>query len=393
MQVKDRNWPLDEVLRLLRKVSFFEGLSNEDLAQVASLVERVEVEEGEWIFREGDEGDSFYIVYSGGVELLVAHQSGSFEKLAYRRPGDAFGEMSLLDDAPRSAGARAREASVLLRVNREGFRRLLGENRIALRVMAALSRALRALDLRLSALERLGAKGGPAGGVDVAEISRVIQRGILPREAPRAPGYDLAAGTQLEDTGEGRTVWDHFPLADGRVGLAVMQVGGDGLPAGHHLALAKALFRSLAARDADLARLLEGANQGMVAAAVEGIEQPVEVGLLAVGEKAVEWAAAGRCSGAVIRRTGVLEELPSHGPPLGVLEGFRYDRHAVGLGPGDELLVLSEAPTGLFRGAADLVASLQGKPVGEIVATLQKALKKARGQAGVETSVLLLRKH
>lgn len=393
MRVKDMDWPLDEVVRLLRKVSFFEGLSNEDLAQVAALVERVEVDEGEWIFREGDEGDSFYIVHAGGVELLVTHQSGSPEKLAYRRPGDAFGEMSLLDGAPRSAGARAGEASVLLRVSREGFRSLLGENRIALRVMSALSRALRALDLRLSALERLGSKQASQSGVDVAELSRLIQRGILPREAPRLQGYDLGAGTLLEEQSEGRTMWDHFALADGRVGLAVVQVGGDGLPAGHYLALMRALFRSLAAHAADLGKILEGANRGLAAAAVEGVDQPVEVGLLAVGERGVDWVRAGWCPGAVIRRTGVLEELPAHGPPLGVLGGFRYEGNAVHLGPGDELLVLSEAPPGLFRGAADLVASLQGKPVGEIVTTLQKALRKARGQEGAETSVLLLRKH
>ena len=56
------------------------------------------------------------------------------------------------------------------------------------------------------------------------------------------------------------------------------------------------------------------------------------------------------------------------------------------------MVVLSGGSQGLFRGAADLVASLQGKPVGEIVGMVQKALKKAQPEDPVETSILFIRK-
>ena len=62
------------------------------------------------------------------------------------------------------------------------------------------------------------------------------------------------------------------------------------------------------------------------------------------------------------------------------------------LGAGDSVVVLSETPQGIFRGAADLVATLQGKPAGEIVTTLHKALAKAQPEIPVEASVLFIRK-
>ena len=69
-----------------------------------------------------------------------------------------------------------------------------------------------------------------------------------------------------------------------------------------------------------------------------------------------------------------------------------YGTQRMELGAGDAVIVLSEAPQGIFRGAADLVASLQGKPVGEVVSTVHKALKKAQEGEAAETSVLFIRK-
>jgi hypothetical protein len=120
--------------------------------------------------------------------------------------------------------------------------------------------------------------------------------------------------------------------------------------------------------------------------------QFVEAGMLIPSRSGVEWAGAGRCPGGVIRRTGVFQELTSQGPPLGMLAGFLYGTQRMELGAGDSVLVLSEASQGIFRGAADLVATLHGKPVGEVVSTLRKALSKARQDEDPDVSVLFVRK-
>jgi serine phosphatase RsbU (regulator of sigma subunit) len=122
------------------------------------------------------------------------------------------------------------------------------------------------------------------------------------------------------------------------------------------------------------------------------MEQYVEAGLLLPSEGHVEWAGAGRCLGGVIRRSGIFEEFTTHGPPLGMMEGFQYGTQQLSLGAGDAVVVISEASQGVFRGAADLVASLQGKPVGEIVSTVQRAMRKAQGDDPQEVSILFVRR-
>ena len=224
------------------------------------------------------------------------------------------------------------------------------------------------------------------------EISRVIQRGLLPSEAPRISGFDIAAGTSLVEDGPGRTLWDFFQLRGGRTGLVSLNVQGAGLPPGYYLAVTRSLLRELGRDHDDLQGLLARVNSGLAAAAVEGMDQYVEAGILLPSDGGVEWAGAGRCSGAVIRRNGLFDEFSTHGPPLGMMEGFIYGTERMELGAGDAVIVLSEVSKGIFRGAADLVASLQGKPVGEVVSTLHKALAKARPDDSVEASVLFVRK-
>jgi len=224
------------------------------------------------------------------------------------------------------------------------------------------------------------------------EISRIIQRGLIPRTAPRVKGYDIAAGTLLEEDGRGGTVWDFARLKDDRIALLTLNVQGEGLPPGHYLALARSLVRELGKDQQGLKGLLARVNSGLAAAVVEGMEQYVEAGILLPWDGHLEWVGAGRCLGGIIRRSGILEEFSTHGPPLGMLEGFRYETQRFELGVGDAVSVLSEASPGIFRGAADLVASLQGKPVGEIVATVQKALRKAQPRDPGETSILFVRR-
>ena len=225
-----------------------------------------------------------------------------------------------------------------------------------------------------------------------AEISRVIQRGLIPREAPRVKGYDIAAGTILDDDGSGGTIWDFAQLKDGRIALLTLSVLGTELPPAHYLAIARGLLRELGKDQESLRGLLARVNSGLASAVVEGMEQYVEAGVLLPGEGHVEWAGAGRCPGGIIRRTGIFEEFSTHGPPLGMMEGFLYGTQQMELGVGDSVIVLSEASQGIFRGAADLVAHLQGKPVGDIVTTVQKALRKAQPTGPVETSILFIRR-
>ena len=76
-----------------------------------------------------------------------------------------------------------------------------------------------------------------------------------------------------------------------------------------------------------------------------------------------------------------------------MLDGFQYGTEEFQIGTGDMVIVLSTGSTGLFRGAADLVSTLQQKPAGEVVATVHKAIRKLQGDDSEETTVLFMRKH
>ncbi len=106
----------------------------------------VEVKEGDYVFREGDLGTEMYIINEGKVEIL--NQVGDEEQLlALLEKGDFFGEMSVLEDLPRAASARAATDVRLLQINGSTFDQLLqGNPEIAVRMMRKLSRRLRETD-------------------------------------------------------------------------------------------------------------------------------------------------------------------------------------------------------------------------------------------------------
>jgi CRP-like cAMP-binding protein len=111
----------------------------------------VEVKTGEYVFREGDLGTEMYIINEGKVEIL--NQVGDEEQiLAVLEKGDFFGEMSVLEDLPRAASARALTDLRLLQINGSTFDHLLqGNPEIAVRMMRKLSRRLRETDELLKA--------------------------------------------------------------------------------------------------------------------------------------------------------------------------------------------------------------------------------------------------
>lgn len=386
---QQEGWSEDQLIQLLGEVELFEGLPREDLARICSVVHGAVVPAGKWIFEEGEPGDAFYIVFGGAVEILKTGSAAGHERLAVRRKGDGFGEMSLLNSAPRSAGARTAEDTQLIVLRQDAFLELLGGDGLAVRLLQNFSTALRALNVRFASMERKIEIAAP----DPDDVSRTLQRGMLPRSAPRLPGYDLAAGTTRESDGRGHSAWDWVNLDGGRVALLAMEVRSEGLPAAHFLGQARVAVRAAAPSALGPRDLLMGANAPMSQAQMEGVDQFVECGVVVPSADQLLWGCAGRMFAGVIRRDGTLDDLKSHGPALGVMPGFGYEDSGVGLGSGDVALILSGGSQGLFRGAADLVAQVHGKPAGEVVATVQKAIRKSQGEDAEEISILYVRRH
>ena len=206
------------------------------------------------------------------------------------------------------------------------------------------------------------------------------------------PGYDIAAGTLLDPEGHGSSVWDWFTLPDGSPALLTLSVPPRDFPAAHSLAVARAFLRELPWDGSDLGTLLRRTNTAVARTFVSGLEGPVDCGLLVLGRDRTSWMGAGSVHAGVLRRDGRLDEFPSGGPPLGLLDGFLYGVMDVSLHSADVVVVLSHGGRGLFRGAADVVAELHGHPAGAVVTRLQTALQKAQLPGMGEHSVLFVRK-
>ena len=376
----------ERVVEVLGRVPLFQGLPRSDLERIARLVHARELQEGEFAFREGDPGDRFYIVYSGAVEVLKERPLGDHERLAVKRAGDAFGEMSLLNDAPRSASVRAVEATRLLAVARSEFDELLGGESISVRLLRGLARALRALDVRFAAREA-------GGGADTfRQFGRLVLHGLEPRTPPRVEGFQVAGATARDDSVGGGSLWDTVTTEDGRTILALMDVKGTGLPPAYLIAITRALLHEVAP-DTSFDHLLRRLNAATFRNLFEGLDECVEAALLEIRDGTVRWSCAGDQPAVILRADGTTEEASAHGPPLGILPQFDYGVTEITLGPGDTLLAFSEAPAGLVKGAVDLARGRIDADAAQLVRLLQSAYQQvqARG-AGTDLAFVVVRK-
>jgi CRP/FNR family transcriptional regulator, cyclic AMP receptor protein len=106
----------------LARVPLFRALPEADLLAIARSARIRRFRRGEVIFHQGDPGDAVFVVASGRVKISLPSDAGDEAILATLRPGDFFGELALLDGAPRSASATALDPTETLVVPRERFR-------------------------------------------------------------------------------------------------------------------------------------------------------------------------------------------------------------------------------------------------------------------------------
>lgn len=116
---------MSDVYEALGKIHLFRGLTEEGLSLVAAIAREESFKVGAVIFREGEVGDKLYMILDGKVRISRDVAGMGEEALAVLGPGDAFGEMSLIDDSPRSADARVHEKCRLLVLTKEAMEDLL----------------------------------------------------------------------------------------------------------------------------------------------------------------------------------------------------------------------------------------------------------------------------
>jgi CRP/FNR family cyclic AMP-dependent transcriptional regulator len=110
---------------IIERNSLFRGLPRDTRARIAALATRRQYDEGGMIFMRGDPGDSLCGVVTGRVRISASGPGGKEVFLNIMEPGDAFGEIALLDGSPRTATATAMSRTEIIVIPRDAFSALL----------------------------------------------------------------------------------------------------------------------------------------------------------------------------------------------------------------------------------------------------------------------------
>lgn len=142
---------------ILAQVDIFAGLPPVHLRRVVDIGGQEQYKKNQHIFSEGDAGDKFYLIMSGAVRISRFVPGMGEEALAVLRSGAYFGEMSLIDEAPRSAAAIAHESCGLFVIDRRDLEDLLFVDRdlayeLLWNLVRTLSRRLRATNDKMTFL-------------------------------------------------------------------------------------------------------------------------------------------------------------------------------------------------------------------------------------------------
>lgn len=148
----DQHKTLEE---LIKSVEIFDGLETRDINKVLKAANGRKFESGHVVFKEGDIGDSFYLIIEGKVRVTKTVDGDKIEDVATLKSGDYFGEMALLDGEPRSASVVAIEPTKVLEVKNSQFiKMIMDDDNFARKVLWAFcttfARRLRATNSLLS---------------------------------------------------------------------------------------------------------------------------------------------------------------------------------------------------------------------------------------------------
>jgi len=143
---------------LLRKTRLFSNFSLPELTQLLAVMRRWDLSANSMICTEGSPGGTCFVILSGQVDVSIESR-GNQQLMATLETGSLFGQVSVIDNVPRTATCSTRTAAILLEIDRENCERILRtDSDTAAKFLAALHEglidALHNSDLRLMQLER-----------------------------------------------------------------------------------------------------------------------------------------------------------------------------------------------------------------------------------------------
>jgi len=267
---------------LLVQHPFLNVLTDEQIAALTGSLERAAFPPGTTFVREGAPGDCAYILLAGSVEVIKALGTADERSFGLRGPGDTIGEMSLLDpDEPRSASVRTVTPVEALVITRDDLEALLLQfPQASLQLLRNFSRRLRTSEnATIRDLQEKNSKLNQAYlelkaaqqkiveqevlAHELAQAKR-IQLRMLPAALPAYPGAQIGAAIRAARS-VGGDLYDVFNLGPARLGFAIGDVSGKGMPAALYMALVSSLLRAEAGQGASPETVVRRVNHHLCA--------------------------------------------------------------------------------------------------------------------------------
>lgn len=385
----------------------FRGLDENELAKLAALTIEREFPKGAVICQEDAIEHSFYVIAEGRVEI-VKRLGVEEVQLFVRGPGEFFGEMALIENAPRSATVRTLQPCHLLEVDEAVFDQLLKDNpEVALDMMRGLSATIRETDvLTIEGLRRKNEELArayaelQAAQAQIVEKERLereleiageVQRGILPKSFPDVPGLNFAA-RYLPAREVGGDFYDAFVLDGEHVGFIMADVSGKSVHAAIFMAVTRALMLALSHVSRSPRQMLLDVHDLLLRASSADMFVTAFYGVLNGRTRELRYVRAGHDRPILYRgRTGEVNLLEGHGRFLGMVEGDPdLEERSLQLWPGDLLVLYSDGltdavnPTGeryCVQWLMDGVTACAGEPAPRICDAIFDRVLAFQGEA------------
>ncbi len=134
-------------IKQLEKVELFSGVSNNALIELAGMMKEVGFKKNTMVITQGDNTRSLFIIIEGRMKVFASDEDGSQTIFTFLEGGSFFGELSLLDDAPRSASVITVEESKALTLSHQNFNHFLSKHpEVAPSLFKALTKRIRDMD-------------------------------------------------------------------------------------------------------------------------------------------------------------------------------------------------------------------------------------------------------
>ncbi|CTQ72741.1 PP2C family protein-serine/threonine phosphatase [Roseibium alexandrii] len=373
---------LGTLVALLKTHDIFASMDEQHLQNIAEACPIEDAAAGTVLFRQGDPGSFAYLLVSGELSVDVDTPHGDVTLAVLTAP-DMVGEISVFARSPRTATVRTRSAVQLLRLDRDVVRGLLIDHPDAiLTIIGALGNRLQGMNGAIATLtqaaeslgndafqpamlETLKAEAGRLG--QFAHVFDKMAREIREKSAQREemrmaakvqcsflpsgidPGafgdnFEIAASmTPAKDVGG--DFYDYFMVGESKLGFAIGDVCGKGMPAAMFMSVSRMILKTLAREGHPPGTVITRLNDVLADDNPECMFVTLFYGCLDLETGMLSYSSAGHEDVYWLGSCGNCERVESLGPIAGVFENTDYPTRTRQIAPGDGVLLVTDGVT------------------------------------------------